>query len=376
MIVISTHAVFLKNKDVYGPPHAVSLFLNKRKIDHIFIKHRLEGNGFSRVEYYKKGKLIRTIERGYPKRLPFFLQYVFELLLSLKITIQDAKGCEMFIGVDPLNAFSGNLLKTIRKTKKTVFFSADFSLKRFETPILNNFYLFLDKLAMFWSDYAWSVSRRIQEYRRKQHLQNKKNLLLPNAPFFNDIKRIDYSKINKYDLVIVSALEKGIEFELLLDVLFEIRKSIAKVRLIIIGSGSEEERIRNYVIDKNLSGNVKFLGALSHEKMFKVLTKSALGIALYKKSDKKHFRYYSDPMKVRDYLASGLPTIISGNSGIGLELEKRNAGKIVKIEKKEIVDALKNIFKNHDLYLEMRKNAIELAKRYDTYNLLEKYLNY
>ena len=118
MIIISTHAVFFKDKDVYGPPHAISLYLNKKKIDHIFIKHRLEGDGFSRVEYYKKGRLMRMIERGFPKRRKLYLQYLFEVLLTIKVTIQDAERCEVYIGVDPLNSFAGEPLD-LRLTGKT-----------------------------------------------------------------------------------------------------------------------------------------------------------------------------------------------------------------------------------------------------------------
>jgi len=373
VIVISTHAVFINNKDVYGPPHAVSLYLNKKKINHIFIKHRLEGDGFSRVEYYEKGKLKKVIERGYPKRLKLYFQYLFEILLSLKITWQDAKNCGLFIGVDPLNAVAGTILGILGKTENTVYFSADFALKRFEDPILNSIYLWLDKNAMFSSSYTWSVSTRIVEYRRTNGLDKKKNLLLPNAPFFDDVKRLDYKTINRHDLVIVSAINKGINFNLLVDSVFELRKKVRNIRLIIIGSGPEESNVKKYVRKMDLQKNILFLGTLSHEKMFEVLRKSALGIALYSDSDPSHFRFFSDSMKARDYMASGLPVIISGNSAIGYEIEKEKAGILVKLKKKDIVKVLLNILTSENIYQTMRNNAIELARKNDTGALINKY---
>lgn len=374
MIVIATHAVFMNNRDIYGPPHAVSLFLNKKKINHIFIKHRLDIDGFSRVEYHKNGELINVVEQGCLKRKMFFLQYFYEMALTMKIVFKESEYCDTFIGVDCLNAFVGNVLKLLGKTKKTIYFSADFALKRFKNPVMNTLYNQLDKLAMFWSDQTWSVSRRIVAYRKKNGLSDKKNKIFPNAPFFDGVKRLPLEKINKHDLVIVSAISKGIAFDLLIDVLAEIKNKIKDVRLIVIGSGPEEKKVKEYVAKKKLQKEVVFLGALSHEKMFGVLVQCGIGIALYSDADPNHFRYFSDPMKVRDYLASGLPVIISGNAGIGTELEEKKVGVVVKLEKAIVMNALLKMIVNGKMYSQMRKNAISLAKEYDTYKLLDRYL--
>jgi glycosyltransferase involved in cell wall biosynthesis len=374
MVIISTHAVFLNDKDIYGPPHAVSFFLNRRKINHVFIKHRLEGDGLSRVEYYTDGKLNRTVERGHPKRFPFSLQYLSEILLTTMI-VQEVGRCELFIGVDPLNVLAGNMMKRLSKVKRTVYFSADFALKRFDNPALNNIYLWLDDKGMSWSNETWSVSKRILNYRYKKGLSKDKNKLLPNAPFFDDIKRVNDESINKFDLVIVSAINKEISFNLLIDVLVKIVEKEEKAKLIIIGSGPGEEDLKAYIKEKNMDKNVVMLGALSHEEMFKVLVKCGVGIALYTSADPEHFRYFSDPMKVRDYLASGLPVIVSGNSGIGEEIEERKAGFVVKLEEKDIFSKIyAKLLKNEKIYKEMRQNALSLAKEYDTDKLLNEYL--
>ncbi|HSW98152.1 MAG TPA: glycosyltransferase [Candidatus Saccharimonadales bacterium] len=373
MIVIVTHAVFLHGKDIYGPPHAVSLFLNKKKITHIFIKHNLYGTGPSVVEYYKNGKKTKTENIKNIAGL-VFLQYFYEFLITSWIVVSKAKRCQLFIGVDPLNEFAGNVLKTIGIVGKTIYFSADFALLRFPNSMLNNFYLWLDKKAMLDSNQTWSVSKRIQLYRKENGLDNGRNLLLPNAPFFDEVKRFPYGKIQKHSLVLVSALEKGIAFELLFDVVAKLKQKLPDVTLVLIGTGSLEGTLKEYVKEKKLENTIQFVGVLSHNDMFKLITRCAIGIAFYENSDKTHFRYFSDPMKVRDYLASGLPAFISGNSGIGDELEKKNAGVKVDLSEKDIYEKLLMVLDNPGKYQKMREHAIALANEYNMSELLSNYL--
>lgn len=375
MIIIATHALFLNGKDVYGPAHAVSIFLNKTKRDHIFVKHSAEGMCVSKVEYYRWGKLEKVEEFGTRKVLLFGVRHLIEFFISLKVTLETSSKSELFVGVDPLNALAGNVLMFIGKVDKTIFLSADFSLQRFQGKIMSQIYILLDKAAMFWSVQTWSVSKRIVNYRKKRGLLGAKNKILPNAPFFNDVQRVAYKDIYKHDLVLVSALKKGIvPFVLLIDAIEQLSKRVTDVRLLIIGGGSEERSLRDYVSKKKLDYCVKFYGALSHDDMFSVLVKSAVGIAVYEESDEKHFRYFSDSMRTRDYLAAGLPVFFSGPSSIGFEILERNAGRIIKLKKKVIVIALQEVLTKPALYRKLRNNALALAKEYDTYTLLKKYL--
>lgn len=375
MIIIATHALFLNGKDVYGPAHAVSLFLNKTGHDHIFIKHSAEGICLSQIAYYKDGKLYKTEESGTRKILPFGVRHLVEFVISSKVVLATSGKSELFVGADPLNALAGNIFVFIGKVDKTIFLSADFSLQRFKSKIMSQIYILLDRVAMFWSAQTWSVSKRILSYRKKKGLLDEKNKILPNAPFFNDVPRVAYKDIHKHDLVLVSALKKGIvPFTLLIDAIGQLSKRITDVCLLIIGGGPEERALKDYVSKKKLDYCVKFYGALSHDDMFSVLVKSAIGIAVYEECDKKHFRYFSDSMRTRDYLASGLPVFFSGPSGIGSEILERDAGRIVKLEKKAIIVALQEVLTKPTLYQRLRNNALTLAKEYDTYTLLKKYL--
>ncbi len=133
MIIIATHAVFMNGKDIYGPPHAVSLFLNKQKDAHIFIKHNLYANGPSKVEYYRNGKLEKedSIKES-PIKFPFFL-YLYEMYTTLKIVLAEQEKVTLFIGVDPLNALAGEILKNWVKQKKMFTLALILPYRAFQT---------------------------------------------------------------------------------------------------------------------------------------------------------------------------------------------------------------------------------------------------
>jgi glycosyltransferase involved in cell wall biosynthesis len=378
MIVVITHAVFLNDKDIHGPPHTVALFLKSRRKSFIFLKHRLFGGGKSTIECYRDGKMIKSNEIGLSISLPLMLSYIVNLITTIWVILSVKETIEVVIAANPLNAFISNILRLLNKSKikNTVYLSADFAIQRFDNLLLNKIYHVLDTFSMELSNYTWSVSKRIVEYRSKKGLDKNRNLFLPNSPLFSEIKLHDRARRRKFDLVIVSAIEKGIAFKLLIRALSELKHVFRKMRLIIIGSGSEEQELRKYVKKLNLEKDVIFIGLLSHGEMFKILTRCGVGIALYDTVDKKHFRFYSDPMKARDYLAAGLPVIISGNTAIGYEINNRKAGYLVRLDKKDIVNKIKLVFSDPKTYQMMRRNALLFSKDYNIEKMLTKYLSF
>ncbi len=374
MIVITTHAVFLDGRDIYGPPHAISVYLNKHKQSHIFIKHSLYLNyPYSLIEHYENGRLKNQTSIRI-KSSVYLLRLFEEQYISFQ-TIKKVRDRQLLIiATNPVNHLSAMALKWFHIAKKSIYFSADFAISRFENPLMNRAYHWIDTLAQNNAQSVWSISKRIVAYRKRHGLAKKKNILVPNAPFFHDIKRAHHDMIRRHDLVVVSALEPGVAFEMLIQVVGELKKVIPDIRLILIGSGSKEKALKKSVIDQGLGKHIIFKGSLSHTEMFRVTTKCGIGIAFYDVADPNHFRYFSDPMKVRDYLASGLPVIVSGNSAIGEELVTHNAGCVVAINEGELRRTIKHMLLNKKAYETMRKNAINLAEATDAEKTLSKLL--
>lgn len=364
-VVIMTHAVMYDGGEIHGPAHAVSKYLMERDIDHYFIKHPLSGKWPSLVDHVTKNNI--STEKVNLMRLPI-LSYFSEIAWNIKFLGKFKN--PIVIGVDPLNATAAVILKSLGNKLKLVYFSADFALARFANPILNSIYRGLDFISSRCADYCWSVSTRILEYRLKQGVNRGVNFHVPNSPPFNKVNRLPIEKINRFDLVLVSNLNAGIEFDLLFKVIKELSEKFPKIRLKLIGGGEGEDFVKASVAKSKIEDRVDFLGRLSHEKVHEVLSQSGVGIALY--NDSAPWRWFSDSMKARDYMAAGLPVIISGDTSTTEDIVKAGAGKEVKIDKKDLTMALTELLSDASAYKSARENAIKLARLNDIDQVLSR----
>lgn len=365
-IVLITHAVMYEDKDIHGPAHSVSNFLKQQNVDHYFIRHPLSGNFSSKVDYISdKGiKASKVSLWNTP-----ILRYIAEIFWHLNFYRQH-QGMTV-IGVDPLNTLPAIIAKYLGWTKKVVYFSADYAVTRFDNPILNWIYQSFDKWSAINADYCWSVSSRIVDLRLKQGVSRGANLHIPNAPEFDKVPKNPIDKINKYDLVLVSNLNAGIEFNLLFKTLKKLSdKKYPKMRLIIIGGGEGEAAVKQAIKKHGVEKKIIMLGRLPHDQVHKVLSESGVGIALY--NDNAPWRWYSDSMKARDYMAAGLPVIISGDTSTTYDIQQAGAGREVRLEERDLTEALTSILDNDSAYKTARENAIRLAKQNDITQILSR----
>lgn len=361
MIIIASHARFGQdNEPTHGTGSEISAFLQKEDYEHFFIKHSLY-NGFSSlIEKFSNGKIDKQF-CGF-KNLPFILRIIQEQLINFYFIFKIQKPINLFIGIDPLNAFSGVLAQKTGKVKKTVFYTADYACQRFRNPIVNSIYHWFDRFGIKNVDQVWNVSTRITKLRKKQGVPKEKNFFVPNTPDFRKIKHLPYSKINKHDLVVVSHLTQAIDYFLVFKVVKELSQKYKDIRLLIIGTGPYEKELKKLVQKLKISDKILFLGRKPHDEVLKILPQSAVGLALYTKE--QPWTEFGDSMKIREYLACGLPVITTSVTSTADDIKKAGVGYVIELKKEDFEEAIDKLFFNRTLYLKMRKNAIKLASNY------------
>lgn len=365
MIALITHAVFYEKGEIYGPADAVSNYLKEKQIDHFYLKHPLWGNHQSKLFTIKHRRQSMKL---LGPRVAGLVRYPVDVFLSVR-TFWKFKKPTILIGVDPLNCIGGVVLQKLGRCNKLVYFTADFADVRFPNPVLNAIYHALDTICATQADYCWSVSTRILSFRKKQGVPDERNLLIPNAPAYTKIKRQPISHVDMYRLVIVSNLQAGVEFDAIFKAIKQLLTKYPKLSLSIIGGGEGEPEVQKAIDQHSISNRVVILGRLPHEKVHQILAQSGVGIALY--NDTASWRYYSDSMKARDYMACGLPVLISGNLATVDDIVKGGAGLAIKPTVKNIVSAIEKIIHNKESYEQYRKNALALAKTNDIEKILE-----
>jgi len=393
LIIISKHTFFVNsNQNIFSTGSSIEDFLQTRKIDYICIKHPINnvssslGEDFvanrkkysvktypsSLAEYFLNGKLIKKVI-PYQNSSLLLLKTWQEFFVTFKLIKRQGRIIDLFIGIDPLNALYGLILKKIGKVKKVFFYTADYAIKRFNNPIINWTYHAIDKLAIYHSDQVWNVSTRITTLRKQQGVPDNKNFFVPNSPPFKKEKILNIKNINIHEIVTVGITSSSINFDLLLRVLFTLKNKYPDIVLKIIGGFEWQDNFKVKIQTLNLQKNIKFIGKLNHNDFLKELSKSAVGLAFY--TNEIPWTYFCDSMKIRDFLSCGLPVITNNIHSIADDIKKFNAGYIINFNEKKLINVIDKIFKNKTDFLKLRDKGLTMAKKYDIEEILNSRLS-
>ncbi len=347
MIVIASHVYQTKDGEIAGPVHSLEDYFKRYKKKFSTFHFPIYG----RYPFKLNGEEFFSWISVFP-----YSRFLFEGIAVFFETIRIKKQFNEtidYIGIDPLNALWGILLKKLKIINKLIIFTPDYSSVRYKSHFANQIYHFIDRLTVSHSDYVWAVSKPICDLRKKMGMAKNRIFLVPNSPAIKRIKLKPINTKNIFGMVYVTPTLDKSELKILTQMLNNLKKSYPKISLDVISSQKPEEKIKN----------VKFIGLQPHDKLLELLTSYGIGLAFYTK--KQNWDYFRDSMKIRDYLACGLPVIVYGDNYTIEEIEKNKCGvRLNELDIESLSYAIKKVFDgaNYHIY---RKNAIKLADEYD-----------
>lgn len=373
------NATFLIVTHVYatGPSFRLEEYLQKRVKNLVFIGHPFsyakDTRSFLRI--YKNGKLIKE-KKFVEWKGPDILFYFKDIFLTLWWILRFSSKANYYIGVDNLNAFSGFLLKIIGKVGSLIFYTIDYVPNRFENKVLNSIYHFLDRFAVGKSNKVWNLSSIMMDEREKRGIDTKyknKQIVVPIGTSI-PVKLIKDSDRDRYQIVHMGHLLEKQGVEKLIEVMKDVVVKVPKAHLLVVGGGPLETKLKKDVIGLKLQKYVKFTGFVKDfSEVEKMLQASAIAVAPYLDSKDTYTRY-TDPGKPKDYLANGLPVVITKVPQVAYEIEKNKCGIAIKDDKKELEKALIALLINDKMLNEFRKNSIKMAKKYTWDKIFDKAL--
>jgi len=361
LIVEVTHVT-----EIYGPAQALENYLKQNSSEFLIIAHPLSTSSlnYSTCKIYVNGGLRRTIHYRTLKS-PEVISYIQHFLLTLYILLFKVKRkVDIYIGIDNLNAFTGVLLKTLGLVNKVIFYVIDYTPIRFKNKILNFSYHVLNVICVKHTNYVWNVSKRIAILWKILGIEDWKNIIVPIGVELKKVGKVSRDGIRRNILVYAGHLTKSKGVQLAIEAMEEVVKNFPNVRLEIIGTGPFERDLKEMVKEKNLERWVKFLGRMEHNELMRYLPTCGIALATYE-PDPNNITYYADPTKPKEYLACGLPVIISRVPWIAREIERTPMGIAINYDKHELANAITKLLLDESFYEKCREKAIEFASKLD-----------
>ncbi len=350
-----------------GPSFKLEEYL-KGKVDSlVFIGHPFsfakDTRSFLRI--YKRGSLVKE-EKFRSWKGPEVSFYLKDLFLTIWWYLRFQRKTDYFIGVNNFNVFAGILLGLFLSVGKIIFYTIDYVPNRFENVFLNSFYHFLDRLALSKSHRVWNLSEVMVAEREKSGISEKFRQKQIEVPIGTDIRNrpLGFDKIDKGKIVFLGHLRSGQGIEMLISAMEEVVKKVKNAHLLIIGGGILENSLKSKITGAGLKRRIKITGFVKeYDDVKKFMSDGAIAVAPYV-DDEKTYTRYTDPGKPKDYLASGMPVIITKVPQVAFQIQKNKCGIAIDYNKKQLIDSLVELLTNDTKYKEFRKNAFIFAKKY------------
>jgi len=372
-IVLVSHVT-----DLSGPSEAVENYLKSRsdRLGVIYHPFHYCADRRSRMKDYRGGTILREARQG-GWNLPALATYVKDALFTLFYFLRLGGRYDVYLGADPLNTVVGVLLKWLGLTNFVIFYTIDWMPERFSNKLLNAVYHWLDRFCVRHCDAAWNISPRIQDVRRSQGLPDSRNVLVPVGVDLEKIDLPDKSASEPRDMVLLGALAPSKGVDLVIEAFPSLKERFPQLRLHVIGK-TPHDAVEDGVVYQPyeprlaaLGSDVILHGAKPHDEVLAMLPAYDVALALYKPSP-NNLSQWADPSRVKDYLACGLPTIITPVPEIHKDIAALGAGIVVDYAVEPLAEAIGRMLADPALWRLMREAALAYMASYSWSSILDR----
>lgn len=324
----------------------------------------------SEFEYFKKSKPLKS--KAYHWMLPELISYIKDFIYTIFWILKTGQTFDLYFGINNMNALSGLLFKKIGRVKKVVYYTIDLYPQRFPNKIINWIYHKVDKICVRYCDEIWNVSPFLAEYRQRKGMKGEnysRQFTVPIGIWFDEMKRVPFEKVKKEKIVYVGHLKNFYGVDLIIRALPSIIKKISNIKLEIVGGGEQLDELKKLINELSIKENVKFYGWKEKKEAERIIADGALGLAPFNTLIIDEKVKNADPAKIKDYLALGIPVIMTNASLNAKSIDKTKCGIVINYNEESLTKAVVKLLTNENMRKKYRENAIEYVKQFD-WNIL------
>lgn len=353
-------------------------YLNEKKyrnVMHIYHSFDDAKDRKSFVKWYKSGELYLEKSTKDYKQFPEPLIYLKELIFTFYWALRLSEPWDYLIAMDGLCAFFGNCLKLTGRVKKTVYWAIDFVPEsRFKSGLKNRIYHLINIHGYKSSDEMWDLSPRMAEAREKylgvKQKSYKERKTVPYGLMTEKIKRYAYNDCEKNTLVFMGHLIEKQGVQLIISAMPKILSHNPNFKFKIIGTGRYESELKKLAEKLDVQASCTFVGKIeNYSQMQNEIARSCAAVAPYvKKLDT--WTYFADPGKLKEYLACGIPVLVTEVPWNAKDIESHQCGKIIKEDLSDIANKIMEIMSPEENQ-KYRDNAIVYAQSFGYTNIFK-----
>ncbi len=354
-------------------------YLDKRFERVLFVWHDFADcpNRRSFCEEHRNGVIVkRWMSRDF-RDMPEPFVMIKDFLFATYSILRTGKSWDVSIGLCGFDALPGIILKNLLRVGKTVFWAGDFvPNSRFREGWKNIIYFQENRYVLKRCDYAWNISPRVEKLREKMYgiKSKRQQRIVPIGIWTSRRVKLPIEKIHKHRVLFVGHLLEKQGVQLVLKAIPEIRKTISDFEFLIIGKGNYETTLRCLAKELGVEDCVQFAGYKSDEEMEQLSSGCACAVAPYDMKTDTWTRY-ADPAKIKTYLASALPVILTDVPYNAYDIQRQRCGMVIKYDTDEMTNAIITLLSNKSLLEEYRNNAFKYSKQFDWNNIFDGAIN-
>ena len=341
----------------------------------------------SRLLRYEQGGLIDEITYSKNKYdaagFSLYFYYIPKALINVSIDLIRALRkisfkCDIFYAQHFLPAFVAIVLRKlgILKCEKIIYWMFDFFLIPPQVT-RSIYYRGIDSIQSYIRrnvDEIWYTTPRLGESDEQRYGELPENVVVryTHGCFFQRIKADKPAPMPPLRLAFLGSLRKANAIYESVETVGACIEKGMKVELHVIGSGPEEERLKQFAKRKKISKYIKFYGFEDRgEEIAKIFSKCHLGMALYP-ADPYSPNWHLTSGKFRRYVSQALPVVSSTVPYFGKYLNDYNAGIVVDNDPEKVAMALKKIYDKPSELNKLQRGVEKLYKEYKADNVFSK----
>ncbi len=213
-----------------------------------------------------------------------------------------------------------------------------------------------------------SATRGIEEQIKQDYPKLNQTFLVVRNGYDQQIFLPTESPSENFSLVFHGNLGRFQNIDLLIDLAKLLFEKDKVIRLHIFGDGFYSDKLKQSQLE-----NISYHGEASVESIAKQLPKHSVGLSF--RTDSPYNRL-SFPVKVFEYIGSGLPCIVTPQSEAGTDIESKGMGFVFNNSQAEkIIEEILILKNNKDTYNKIRMNVLTNRHLYSRQKCAEEFAN-